>query len=511
MPPAGYLAAVLLLVLSWGLGGGTVWGSWAAGAGGWLAWVLCLIENIRRGRPGHAFPLAALPWLLLILYLGISIWNQSFQPRPEPPAGFSRLPPGVDPSEDRFLSYEEVDHISWLPSAVNRQRTFRYAFALSGAFAFAVALCQSRWRRRGIRRFFALVFANTVVLAVAGTVSAMINPEAILGSISPDSSQPFATFHYKNIWTGWLFLGTGAGLALCAWELRRGGGLLGKRSLLPVYALPLVLLPLTGALAQSRAAVLLTALLFGWLVTRWLWSLMRRRMLVLRSVAAAVVGLLIATAGALVVANDELRRNWDKTEVKLEGFQDQGVFDSRQLLIRDTAKMGAARPVFGWGLASFPQVFGLFQGLDLYERVDFPNGDFIWLPRLFEFAHCDWIQYWAELGSVGFVLLVVPGLVFFVYTLGKGRANPVSHWLNVGSLLVLLLATFEFPFGSEAVTLLFAACVVLAGNYRLLSRDAALRSQSSARRKTEALSTQEKEAAGALDEGDDLEKAHGTS
>ncbi|HUF63492.1 MAG TPA: heme-dependent oxidative N-demethylase subunit alpha family protein [Verrucomicrobiales bacterium] len=70
MPPAGYLAATLLLVLSWGLGGGTMWGSWVAGAGGWLAWVHCLNENIRRGRPGRAFPLAALPWLLLILYLG---------------------------------------------------------------------------------------------------------------------------------------------------------------------------------------------------------------------------------------------------------------------------------------------------------------------------------------------------------------------------------------------------------------------------------------------------------
>ena len=142
----------------------------------------------------------------------------------------------------------------------------------------------------------------------------------------------------------------------------------------------------------------------------------------------------------------------------------------RMILFKDTWKMAQVKPWFGWGLASFSQVYPLYQSPEFYYKVNFPGGeDFAWVPSYVEFAHCDWIQYTAETGFVGLLLLAATPLWWFLSYTRRGRRNALSHWLGVGCVLILILAWFEFPSGAEAVSLLFAACFAMAGKYALLT------------------------------------------
>ena len=121
----------------------------------------------------------------------------------------------------------------------------------------------------------------------------------------------------------------------------------------------------------------------------------------------------------------------------------------------------------------------------------FRDGDFAWVPSYYEFAHCDWAQYWAETGVVGLLLLLGTPLLWFVYHLRKGRGNSITHWLGVGCVLVMILAWFEFPFGAEAVSLLFAACFTFAGKYADMSEQSRKRRKRRRRREDERLPMKE--------------------
>jgi hypothetical protein len=142
--------------------------------------------------------------------------------------------------------------------------------------------------------------------------------------------------------------------------------------------------------------------------------------------------------------------------------------------MRDTIKMAQAKPVLGWGIGTFGQIFPMYQGSELYRKATV-GGASVWEPRFYEFAHNDYLQFWAESGALGCILLAsVPALLVVSICChgSQGRRDAVSHWLAVGCVLVLLLALIDFPFGNEAVDVLFVTLFVLSGKFALLARNA---------------------------------------
>jgi O-antigen ligase len=190
----------------------------------------------------------------------------------------------------------------------------------------------------------------------------------------------------------------------------------------------------------------------------------------------------------------------DRSEGELEQVEKDEP-TGRMILIEDTWNMAKEKPWFGWGLATFAQIYPRFQNPRLYQLITFPGGeDFQWVPTYYQFAHCDWLQYAAETGFVGLFLLMATPLAWVFHCHRRGRRNPLTHWLHVGALLILFQAIFELPFASEAVALLFAACVALGGKYALLEEEARKSRRKTKRSRRSRSATEESE--------DDLPPGH---
>jgi O-antigen ligase len=83
-------------------------------------------------------------------------------------------------------------------------------------------------------------------------------------------------------------------------------------------------------------------------------------------------------------------------------------------------------------------------------------------------AHNDYLEFWAELGVFGCILLGFPVLGFLFHVWHKGVRTSVSRWLFLGSFAVGLMALVDFPLQNPVVFCLFAISLTLAGKYSLI-------------------------------------------
>jgi O-antigen ligase len=157
----------------------------------------------------------------------------------------------------------------------------------------------------------------------------------------------------------------------------------------------------------------------------------------------------------------------------------QGGIGSRAELYRNTWQMGRDRWLFGWGMGSYPHVFGLYN-----RQTSVDN-----LPVFYNDAHSDWLQAFAEHGVVGSALLALCAIVPLLRLRRTHFSGPIAGHLLAGCALLLLYAWVEFPFGNIAVVFLWWLTCFCAVQYaRLQDRespgpgnapDAALRAASS--------------------------------
>lgn len=106
-------------------------------------------------------------------------------------------------------------------------------------------------------------------------------------------------------------------------------------------------------------------------------------------------------------------------------------------------RMGAARPVLGWGLGTWVDVYPAFQRTPLDVVVDY--------------AHNDWVQMFAETGAAGIVLVALLGLALLREARRAWSRMPQLAPAAVIALAGLCLhSTVEFVFHIPALLLLFA-------------------------------------------------------
>lgn len=464
----------VLLLMAWMVGWFFEQRAWFTGGLGILALVAALSQKRETGKWAVW---RVLPWGVLLALLSISLINISHQSDPEGPKSTSPL--GFRDTVGMINPAKPVEHLPWLPSTTDRIRTGTYLFTLTGILAFSLALVILPWGRREIRRFLNVLFVNAILLSMVGTWFYFVDPKLILGAYEPDGANPFATFHYKNTWAAFVIMPLAMAVGLASRHRTVRFDFFSRKNPVTPYLLLAPLLPLTLPLCESRAGLLLLTLLLGWFIVRMPYRWVKDRgtaQAISRPslVSMGVSTILLIGVGMLTwrMAAPQFEELFEKSQRQLEETDEDGVApDGRLLLMRDTARMAMAKPVFGWGLATFSQVFPAFEGLEMYKRIDLADDDFRWVPQYYEFAHCDWLQFWAEIGAVGLLLLIFPPIAWWVHCWRRGRRNDVSHWLGVGAVLILLLATFEFPFGSEPVALVFATCVALGGKYALLEEE----------------------------------------
>lgn len=436
----GGVVTLCLVATAWGFAGRATWAPAAFTSLSFVAALIAVILARGRGEPLHLR--AFLPLGAFSLLVGVSLLNTSHLPVPGQPGAW--LP--------------REGWISWLPTTVDRATTAEKALPWLSALLLGGALRQARFSPTARNLFWSIWIAHGLVLAFVGIYFHLTSPYEILGAFRDRHGYHFGPFVYRNHWTAYaaILVMTALGFAFSAfhlWRNRRGrwdGMLAGLGAAL--------LLGITPIIPGSRSGTLILSTVLVAAFARLAFLMLRspspgggsargpRRALALTGFATII---LLALAPMLKAP---LQNHWQRTLYQAQAYAD-GTDELRFLLTRDSLRMAAQRPIWGWGVGSYAHVFPLFQGDYLRDENGRASARII-------HAHNDWAHLLAEAGVFGFSILVLP-LVILVRRAGADKGVRV-RWALGGLALTLIYALVDFPLHNPAVLLLFTSILCTA-------------------------------------------------
>ena len=391
------------------------------------------------------------------------------------------------PFESFIEDYESKlkrTYTAWLPSCVTAD-----ASIWKRCYPIAILALQSiiLWRfmesRRLIRKLLLMIVLNGALLAIAGTFQKLSyvpgdRVKEIWGLWdAPEPRYFFSSFTYKNHWSAFALLCLGGALSLAWREISRKGILAWREPKAGVCLVAALFIGITIPLSGSRSGtflliifLILLALVLGWSVTRHFDTLIKR--------CAAFGGTVFAcslTLGILVWFGFNLDRETKSEAIgntlqQWENYQ-KGSPPMRYYLWKDTFKMFLDKPVFGHGLGSFRALHPLYQSAEYKKEREYGLASaHRKLKPLTEHSHNDWLQYLAEIGVVGVVLLLL------VPTLGiwqnrKSVFSTAPDWALVGCILFAIYSFVDFPTRTPACLLLLSLTLSLALKHASLEKE----------------------------------------
>lgn len=346
----------------------------------------------------------------------------------------------------------------FLSLSVVPSRTFAEGLELAAYVLVGALVVRTVTRGREIRRFIAVLVAMGAFEAFYGIYELTTAHPRLLfyrKVFSPDAVT--GTFVNRNHLAGYLemIIPLALGLLIARLDVLSLGGeglrarlvhMAGK-GLVPNLLLfaAVVVMSLGVVLSRSRAGIFALAftflLFFEFIVLHFGRFGPRRRWL--RNFIW--VTLLLVTVSSLYVGVGATIQRFALDDLLREG---------RPLLWGNVGHIIAAFPVFGSGLGTFVSVYPAF------EKAAGPE-------LLLVHAHNDYLEFLAELGVVGFVLLF--GAVLYLgvaaFLTWRTRRNPDAKGIALGgivSMIVILLhSVTDFNLHIPANTLLFAVVLAL--------------------------------------------------
>src|ERR1039458_4350342 len=293
-------------------------------------------------------------------------------------------------------------------SVETREAVLRWG-ALAGVFFLTQTAAQTRTARRNILSAF-LIFATA--MAVLCLTQLFTSEGHVLWIFPTGYPDVYATFPYYNNYAQFVELA----LPIALWRALREGW----RSWWYALAGGLLYASVIGS-ASRAGSVLCTAELLTMLAI----GLVRLRDpetgLPTRSTTAILLIVpVLAAAFTLAVG-------WERVWLR---FQQNDPYLVRREFIVAAADMARQRPLTGYGLGTFPEVY------QRYAIKDF--------PFYANHAHNDWAEFAAD-GGVPFLLLV---LIPFAACVPTAVRNP---W-GLGLIAVMLHACVDYPFPRPAVS-----------------------------------------------------------
>ncbi|WP_438482680.1 O-antigen ligase family protein [Oleiharenicola lentus] len=443
----------LLIFTSWAFGGQAPWARQVIAVLGGVGVVLFIIACLTRDAGHESGWKAALRllwplWIYDVIVI-ISCFNPSFRE--------------IGLPGDESLAM--IDPISWLPSAARPKLAARELWQFNAIVLSCYNLYLMLPSRRAVRKVLLTISINAVVLAVFGTFQKLIKAKGLwLGLVPSPNDKFFSTFIYHNHWGAFTILNTTACLALLFYFLRRGGHRDIWHSPLPLGLMATLLLAISVPLSSSRSCTVQMAILLFGAFVHLLVRVIKRRRQMNESPFLPIAGIALAAVlslGAIgYLARDVIAQRSRLTSEQLTTLAKEDTMTARIVLYKDTWRMAAEKPVFGWGLESYAHAFRIFNTQRAAEM-------WIWITFYAE-AHNDWLQSLAEVGFVGTTLLLLLGLLPLFAVPWRRVESTVPRYLLAGCSLILLYAWLEFPFANPAVMLTFCALFYCAIRYALL-------------------------------------------
>lgn len=440
--------AVFLVGVSWAFGGNADWVRTPISLWGSLGILITAAALFSESRDA-----GAARWAWPVLALNAMVLGSCLTP------GF--LP--VTREGGAFLIPVHVDW--WVPSTALPATTIRALWLFDGIYFSCLNIPLALRRRRTIRILLGVAVANALALSIFGTIQKLVGSDGIyFGLVKSPQVHFFASFVYDNHWGAYVILMAGAcaGLILRYAFGRRGEGFFRGPALVGLVAATLLCLsvPLSGSRACTLLLCVLVALALVRGVPRIAHALRLSGVSTAATTAAMAAAAILAVAGIWAVAGDVIDARASMTKQQVAAIWAKGAIGSRSILYHDTLRMAHDRPLFGWGMGSYPMVF-----TPLYNSQESKLDR---LPVIYHDAHSDWLQSLAEIGLVGTALIGAAVLLPAV-SVRRIRPSPVPYFLVLGCLLTAAYAWVEFPFGNVAVVLAWWLCFFSAVHYMRLT------------------------------------------
>lgn len=440
---------VLLVFSSWAFGGGATWARQGIAAWASLSVVILVGLAIRgRSQPGGLLPLRALwPLAAYAALVLASTLNPSFTPKQYEGGSYLAFTGAAQPL---------------LPSTVDPTGSAEHLWLFLFSFLSAFNLLLAVRHRRALRTLLLVFAANAALLAVFGTFQRFTADGLFFGLVPAPNARFFSTFVYGNHWAAYVLLPLAATAGLLFHRRRRDSGQLASQSPLALGLVALLLMAITPTLAGSRAGTLLVLVfLGGCALSRWRELRRQESRRGGSAVAAMLVTALIAAlvvAGTVYLGRDVVQERWRDTR----GEWQRGIAAERIALYRDTWKLAAAEPWFGWGAGSFDKTLQLLRPRPLAANRQYEHS--------YVDAHSDWLQSLAEVGWIGTLLIGLTALLPLRQTGVHGWTSPIPACLLGACGLVVGYALVEFPFGNPAVVIAWWVSFFTAVHYVRLRR-----------------------------------------
>lgn len=367
--------------------------------------------------------LALLPAGLMTVFLGVALLNPSHVPSPS--GGWAA----------------NSNWIRWLPTTMDRAASLHQAIPWIATIVHAGVLAALRPPGKYCRVLWTVLVANAFILSISGATVSFAGSRRIMGLVATDRDYFFATFTYRNHWAAYALLlaAVAGGFMLSFWRRARNDPRrIGQAQF---FTLATAMIAFTPVLPGSRSGTVMMAVLVVVLFGMLAWTVLRsngstRRRFLLTGVIGAV-----SLGVALSLAWPSVQRRLNE-HGSISHSLSTLTSSLRFQISKDTVRMATDRPVYGWGLGTYANVFPLYQGTYLKDA----NGR---AQTRVDKAHNDWAQFWAELGVVGFGIVLVPlGLAL---KSGWIEAGTVGRWAVVGCMAVAAYALVEFPFRNLAL------------------------------------------------------------
>jgi O-antigen ligase len=289
-----------------------------------------------------------------------------------------------------------------------REAVLRWG-ALAGVFFLSQAVVRFRMARRNLLSAF-LIFAT--VMAVLCVTQLFTSEGRVLWIFPTGYPDVFATFQNQNNYAQFVELA----LPIALWRALREGW----RSWW--YSLSGGVLYASVIASASRAgAAICTAELLAMLVIALVRLRDPKTGFPSRSTVAMIVSVPILTALFTLAVG------WQRVWVRLEGHDP---FSGRREFLMAAVDMAKHRPLTGYGLGTFPEVY------QQHAVKDF--------PFYANHAHNDWAEFAAD-GGIPFLLLVLIPFAMAVPT-------AVRHPWGIGIIAGMLHACVDYPFPRPAVS-----------------------------------------------------------
>ncbi len=446
---------LLLLGASWIYGGNIWWMRSALAVWADAGILLTLAAFIQPGDAGHEARRKAwwlLPWLFFVALVVASSFNPSFIP--------------VRFEGQTLLINLGAPHPSW-PSTVNPGETRNELAFGAGVYLAAFNLLLAVRSRQALRCLLVFGAANTVVLAIFGTLQKLSSQGFYFGTATSPNLRFFATFIYYNHWGAFmvLWLATSSGLIFYHAINHRARDL--WHSPFAVAVIGVLVLAASAPVSASRAATGMAGLVFMLVVGHALGRIAAHRRAERRAAWPPVLALLALAALTIGVigwlANRSINERYTETRIALE--KKKSIFEDRLELYRDTWTLAMQKPAWGWGLESYATAFMTIRPRPLEARRQYEAS--------YTEAHSDWLQSVAETGFAGTALLLLMAFVPFSSVPWRTLTHPLVGYPLLGCAIIALYAWVEFPFANGAVLISFWTVYFSAIRYaRLQGRSA---------------------------------------